>query len=76
MRRDNEKIAPVEAIELQVAIMRNEKAPPSVRLAASMALHDRGYGKRVLRVLGYSGAAGDGAGCMWTRKSTCRWLHC
>ena len=45
LRRDNEKIAPVEAIELQVAIMRDEKAPPSVRLAASMALHDRGYGK-------------------------------
>ena len=43
--RDLARQYTAEATELQVAIMRDEKAPASVRLAASMALHDRGHGK-------------------------------
>ena len=45
--RDLSRQFTAEAINLQVTIMRDNAAPPSVRLAASMALHDRGYGKAV-----------------------------
>jgi hypothetical protein len=34
-----------EALEVIAVIMRAEKAPYSVRLAAALALHDRGHGK-------------------------------
>ena len=45
--RDLSRQYTAEAVELQAAIMRDVKAPPSVRLAASLALHDRGHGKAV-----------------------------
>ena len=34
-----------EAIDTLHAIMRDEKAPPAARIAASVALLDRGYGR-------------------------------
>ncbi len=40
----------VEAIETQVEIMRDKKVHPSVRLAASLALLDRGHGKAVQHI--------------------------
>ena len=45
--RDLSRQFTAEAVELQVTIMRDKEAPASVRLAASMALHDRGHGKAV-----------------------------
>ena len=48
--RDLARQYTAEATELQVEIMRDKKAPASVRLAASMALHDRGHGKAVQHI--------------------------
>ena len=45
--RDLSRQFTAEAVKLQVTIMRDKEAPASVRLAASMALHDRGHGKAV-----------------------------
>ncbi len=48
--RDAARQHTVEAINTQVEIMRDEKVNTSVRLAASLALLDRGYGKAVQHI--------------------------
>ncbi len=48
--RDAARQHTVEAINTQVEIMRDEKVNPSVRLAASLALLDRGHGKAVQHI--------------------------
>lgn len=48
--RDLSRQYTIEAVELQAEIMRDAGAPPSVRLAASLALHDRGHGKAVQHI--------------------------
>ncbi len=48
--RDAARQHTVEAINTQVEIMRDEKVNPSVRLAASLALLDRGHGKAVQQI--------------------------